>query len=161
MQLLYLMLPIYFANMAPPFVRYWRGWNRAISQRQLGSHKTVVGFSLGVVTAVAVVFAQSRIGWDGSLVDYDQWLALGVATGTGAMLGDSAKSLFKRRLKIAPGKPWIPFDQLDFVAGGLLALTPWIRLNILDVAAILALSFLGDICVNHVSFYSGIRDTKW
>jgi CDP-2,3-bis-(O-geranylgeranyl)-sn-glycerol synthase len=26
-QLFYLMLPVYFANMAPPFVKYWSGWN--------------------------------------------------------------------------------------------------------------------------------------
>ena len=161
LQLLYLMLPIYFANMAPPFVRYWRGWNPAISAPQLGSHKTVVGFVLGIVTAVAAAFAQSRAGWSGSLVAYEQWILMGMAMGAGAMLGDSAKSFFKRRLEIAPGKSWIPFDQLDFVAGGLLALLPWIRLSVLDIAAIFALSFLGAICVNHLSFYSGIREAKW
>jgi hypothetical protein len=41
--LVYLMPPAYFANMAPPFVKYWRGWNRPIHHAWLGDHKTVMG----------------------------------------------------------------------------------------------------------------------
>jgi CDP-2,3-bis-(O-geranylgeranyl)-sn-glycerol synthase len=52
LQLLYFMAPAYLANMAPPFVRYWKGWNRPIHARTLGDHKTVVGYALGVLTAV-------------------------------------------------------------------------------------------------------------
>src|ERR1700687_2831286 len=37
--LMYLMLPAYLANMAPPFTRFWRGWNRPISRKWLGEHK--------------------------------------------------------------------------------------------------------------------------
>jgi hypothetical protein len=33
LQLIYLMLPVYAANMAPPFVRYWPGRARPISER--------------------------------------------------------------------------------------------------------------------------------
>jgi len=47
LQLIYLMLPAYLANMAPPFTRFWPGWNRPISRRWLGDHKTVVGFAQG------------------------------------------------------------------------------------------------------------------
>jgi CDP-2,3-bis-(O-geranylgeranyl)-sn-glycerol synthase len=127
--LLYLMLPVYFANMVPPFVKYWRGRNRPISPRPMGSHKTVVRFSAGVVAAIVITFIQSGIGWTASLVSYDSWLLLGFSTGTGAMVGDSAKSFFKRRMKIPPGQAWVPADQLDFVAGGLLVLSCWVRLS--------------------------------
>ncbi|WP_027484935.1 hypothetical protein [Rhodanobacter sp. OR87] len=44
LQLAYFMLLAYCTNMAPPFTRYWRGWNRPIHERLLGSHKTVLGF---------------------------------------------------------------------------------------------------------------------
>ena len=63
-QLLYFMAPAYIANMAPPFVRYWNGWNRPISQRWLGNHKTVMGFGFGVLAAVVVTFVQSRVAWE-------------------------------------------------------------------------------------------------
>lgn len=161
LQLLYLMLPIYIANMAPPFVKYWHGWNRPISLRHLGSHKTVVGFALGVVMAVAVSYGQSKIAWSRSLISHGHWILLGIAAGSGAMLGDSLKSWFKRRLGIAPGRRWIPFDQLDFVLGGLLALSFWIRPSLSDIILILVISVAGDIAVNQLSYRLGVRETSW
>lgn len=161
LQLAYLMLPVYLANMAPPFTRFWRGWNPPISRRWLGSHKTVLGFGLGVAVAIAAAFAQSRIQWQGQLVNYADWPLLGCACGVGALGGDAAKSWCKRRLGIAPGRPWIPADQLDFVLGGLAALSGWVDFGATDAVAIIALSFAGDIAVNHVAYYCGIRDTRW
>jgi len=155
------MLPVYFANMAPPFVEYWSGWNRPISQRWLGEHKTVMGFLLGMAVATMTAFVQSLIAWRDGLAQYDRWLALGLACGIGGLAGDALKSLVKRRLGIAPGKSWLPADQLDFVIGGLAALSFFVTLKPVDVALILAVSFLGDIGVNHLSFQLGIRDTKW
>src|SRR5437762_12402056 len=115
LQLVYFMAPAYLANMAPPFVRYWKGWNRPISRRWLGSHKTVVGFGAGILGAALVTWFQARLDWDRAIVDYDRWLDLGVRMGAGAMLGDSVKSFFKRRRRVPPGGTWIPFDKLDFV----------------------------------------------
>ena len=63
LELVYLMLPCYASNMAPPFVKYWRGWNRPIDRVRLGSHKTVVGFVLGVITALLIAFVQSGVSW--------------------------------------------------------------------------------------------------
>jgi hypothetical protein len=50
---------------------------------------------------------------------------------------------------------------MDFPIGALLLLPPWIRLDWLDVAAILQMIFVGGVVVNHVAFRLGIRDTKW
>ncbi|HKB27126.1 MAG TPA: CDP-archaeol synthase [Methylomirabilota bacterium] len=161
LELLYFMVPAYVANMAPPFVRYWKGWNRPISPRWLGSHKTVVGFVAGVFAAVLVAFLQSRLGWGGTIADYGGWLDLGVRMGTGAMLGDTVKSFFKRRRGVAPGGTWIPFDQLDFVVGALLFVWPRAALAWTDVVIVLALSFAGHILVNHIGYWLGVRDAKW
>lgn len=160
-QLVYLMLPVYLANMAPPFVKYWHGWNPPINAALLGSHKTVVGFAAGVAVGIAVSFVQSRLHWEGSLIAPENWLAAGIAAGVGAMAGDSLKSFFKRRWHIAPGQRWVPFDQLDFIVGGLLALSYFVRLNWTDIALICAISFVGDVIVNHLSFYLRIRETRW
>ena len=73
----------------------------------------MLGFALGVATAVAVTFVQFRVGWSGSLISYERWLLLGLGCGVGALGGDSIKSLIKRQLGIAPGRSWIPADQLD------------------------------------------------
>ena len=161
LQLLYFMAPAYAANMAPPLVRYWKGWNRPISPRRLGTHKTVVGFGMGVLAAVMATFVQSRVDWDGALVASESWMTLGLRFGLGAMAGDTAKSFFKRRAGIVAGRPWIPWDQVDFVLGALALVLGAAALSWVDVATILALSVIGHILVNHLAYWLGIRDVKW
>lgn len=153
------MLPAYLANMAPPFVHFWRGWNPPINRRWLGDHKTVVGFSAGVVTAVATTFIQSHILGLAHLWPSEHWLTLGIGFGVGALGGDCVKSFFKRLRGFAPGRPWIPMDQLDFVVGALILTWPWVHWRWSDVAAILIVSFLGDLAVNQLAFRLRIRNT--
>jgi CDP-2,3-bis-(O-geranylgeranyl)-sn-glycerol synthase len=161
LRLLYFMAPAYVANMAPPFVRYWKGWNRPISRRWLGEHKTVIGFGTGVAAAVMVTFIQSRVAWPGALIAYDHWATLGLRFGVGAMAGDSAKSFVKRRLGIAAGEPWMPWDQLDFVLGALALVWSRAALSWADLATILLVSFAGHVLVNHLGYWMGIRDVRW
>ena len=161
LQLAYLMLPAYAANMAPPFTRFWTGWNRPIHAAALGSHKTVVGFAAGVVAGVLATGVQAAIPAPAPLLDYSHWPWLGLGFGVGAMTGDSVKSYFKRRRRIAPGRPWIPFDQLDFVVGALLLIGPFAVLDPGDVILILALSFAGDVLVNRVAYRLGIKTSPW
>jgi CDP-2,3-bis-(O-geranylgeranyl)-sn-glycerol synthase len=155
------MLPAYCANMAAPFARFWPLWNRPINRQALGEHKTVVGFAFGVCAAILVAFVQSRLRWEGSLIGYADWPLIGLAAGFGALGGDAIKSYVKRARGIKPGASWIPADQIDFVLGSLLLLWPWVRLGWIDYLAILAISFVGDIAVNHLSYRLRIRETRW
>ena len=161
LRLAYFMLPAYCANMAPPFVRFWRGWNPPISRRWLGDHKTVVGFLAGVCAGVLATAMQHLVDLPIALIDYRHWFVLGLSFGVGAMLGDALKSLAKRRLRIAPGARWIPFDQLDFVLGALILVAPQVNLDGFDVAIILALSFVADVAVNRLSYRCGIKNSPW
>lgn len=160
-QLVYLLLPAYLANMAPPFVKYWPGWNHPISERLLGSHKTVIGFVFGVAMAMMTSLVQSRLQWHGALIDYTDWPVLGLAIGLGTMGGDTLKSMLKRRIGIAPGESWIPADQLDYVMGTLIFLWPWISLTWQQVLLVFTISFAGHIAVNHLAFRLGMRDTRY
>lgn len=162
LELVWLMLPVYCANMAPPFVKFWRGWNRPIHPRLLGNHKTVVGFGVGVAAAIGAAFLQSHLHVAISLLwDARDWLVVGFASGFGALCGDAVKSFFKRRLGIVPGRRWIPADQLDFVVGGLLALGWLVNLSGSDILVMLTVSFVADVVVNQLAFRAGIRDTAW
>lgn len=160
-QLLYFMAPAYAANMAPPFVRYWRGWNRPISRRWLGAHKTVLGFTLGVLAAVTATFIQSRLAWEGALVASGHWAVLGLRFGAGAMIGDAVKSFAKRRAGVAPGDRFTPWDQIDFVLGALALVWGAAALSGADVVTIVLLSVAGHVLVNHLGYWLGIRDVKW
>jgi CDP-2,3-bis-(O-geranylgeranyl)-sn-glycerol synthase len=161
LQLLYFMLPAYAANMAPPFVRFWRGWNWPIHARLLGAHKTVVGFAVGVSAGVLVTAMQATVATPLARVDYGHWPLLGLGLGGGAMLGDSIKSLFKRQLGIAPGSRWFPFDQLDFVLGALAFVGCWAGLSWSDVGVLLVVSLIGDVLVNRLAFALRIKDAPW
>ena len=155
------MAPAYVANMSPPLVKYWRAWNRPISPRWLGSHKTVVGFVVGVLGAITATWVQHLIGYTTGIVDYDRWVELGLRFGMGAMTGDTVKSFIKRRFQVLPGAPWIPFDQLDFALGALVLLAPRAALGLWDVVIVVAVSFGGHVLVNHAAYWLGIRDVKW
>jgi CDP-2,3-bis-(O-geranylgeranyl)-sn-glycerol synthase len=161
-ELMYLMLPAYCANMAAPFARFLPArWNRPIDPRRLGAHKTVMGFAFGVAVAVLVAFLQSRVEWSGARISYSQWPLIGLAAGAGALGGDAIKSYFKRVQGIAPGGRWIPADQLDFVVGAMLLLWPWARFTVGEVLVVVVLSFIGDIAVNHAAYWLRIRESKW
>jgi CDP-2,3-bis-(O-geranylgeranyl)-sn-glycerol synthase len=108
-----------------------------------------------------MTFIQSRVAWPGALVAYDHWAVLGLRFGVGAMAGDSVKSLVKRRLAIAPGEPWIPWDQLDFVLGALAVVWGQAALSWADLATILLLTAAGHVLVNHLGYWVGIRDVRW
>jgi CDP-2,3-bis-(O-geranylgeranyl)-sn-glycerol synthase len=161
LHLVYFMAPAYVANMSAPLVRYWRGWNRPISLRWLGSHKTVMGFAAGLGGALVTTLVQHGLGWEMGMVDYDRWGELGLRFGLGAMGGDCVKSFFKRRVGIAPGRPWMPFDQLDFVLGALILVAPRPALTAGDLAVLLGLTFAGHIVFNRTAYSLGLRDVKW
>jgi len=96
-----------------------------------------------------------------SLIDYQNtpWFA-GLFMGFGAILGDAVKSFFKRRIKIKPGRTWIPFDQIDYILGGALFFS-WFYLPILkDSISLLFIGLILYIIVNVIGYYLGLREQK-
>jgi CDP-2,3-bis-(O-geranylgeranyl)-sn-glycerol synthase len=132
----------------------------------LGVNKTWRGLFFGVIFAIVVAYIQHRLTSAGYftiyiLYHYDSWLLFGILMGLGAILGDSVKSFFKRRISIAPGKSFVPFDQIDFVLGAGLFSMILVSLSFLEFIVILCLSFTLHILVNHIAFYLRIRKEKW
>ena len=81
----------------------------------------MVGIVVGILTAgiQAFLFFRSDFFRANTLVDYGKvdFILLGALMGGGALIGDLVKSFIKRRLNQPPGKPWFPWDQLDWIAG--------------------------------------------
>ena len=169
----YLMLPAYFANMAPVITRRISLFNfpvdfgRQIGGKPiLGRNKTFRGLFFGIIFALFVAFMQSLLYktdfFKGiSFIDYNNWLLFGLLMGSGALIGDLAKSFFKRRLGLKPGATFVPFDQTDFVVGALLFIMPMLKVTLRVFLVTFALSFVLHIAVNHIAYYSKIRDEKW
>ncbi|MFH1510196.1 MAG: CDP-archaeol synthase [Candidatus Woesearchaeota archaeon] len=171
LQALYFMLPAYIANMAPVFFRkvpvlnYPVDFNKALGGKPiLGKNKTFRGFVFGTMFAVLTCFVQYLVNSEyltPSGVDYSYWLLLGFLLGFGALFGDAVKSFFKRRVGIPPGKPFIPFDQLDYSLGALLFVSMvYLPIWQLSLAAVVSSFFLHIIAVKF-AFCSGIRKERW
>ena len=98
-------------------------------RRVFGEHKTFRGLLAGIVMAEIIVNLQ-RLLYDHSAwfhhislyVNYrtvNIW-ALGLLFAVGALGFDAIKSFFKRQIGVKPGGMWFPFDQIDYIVGGLL-----------------------------------------
>ena len=169
----YLMLPAYFANMAPVMVKrinlfaFPIDFNKKLNKNPvLGKNKTFRGLIFGVIFAVIASYLQFRLYYAGffreiSFFDYQGWLLFGFLMGFGALAGDLVKSFFKRRLGIGSGAKFVPFDQTDFVIGALVFIMPVFDLTLKIFIVSLLLSFVLHIIVNHVAFYLKIRNEKW
>ncbi len=130
-----------FASGSIPFLKYFDqpvdGGLTFRKKRVLGSHKTIRGFIAGISAGILCVFLEvflyTNVTFVRSFVSLDytqiQPVLLGFLLGFGALFGDAAKSFFKRQLNIKPGKSWVPFDQIDFIIGGMLFSLFYIRLT--------------------------------
>ena len=119
-------------------------------KRILGSNKTVRGFITGVISAIAIVYFQiflysqfefiRRLAYiDYSLINP---LLFGFLSGFGALAGDSIKSFFKRQKSVSPGKSWFPFDQIDYILGGIVFTYFYIKLSAFDYLLLFLVWFL-------------------
>lgn len=165
--------------MAPVLARRWR-WldklNRPIDggatwrgRRVLGDHKTWRGLAAGWLLATALVLAQFWLydvspelqrfyRWDISGLNPLLW---STALTLGALGGDALKSFFKRQVGIAPGRSWVPFDQLDFVIGTLVAVSLLIDMPVrFYVIAVLLGLFLHPL-VNFLSWTLRLQDKPY
>lgn len=129
----FILIPAGVANIMASLSRYiFPRWTTPIDfgRGWFGAHKTwrglVCGIGMGVLLSVVAVLI-SLTADAGSLEVY-QWhddvaifftifAFFSFPVSVGALLGDLLKSFLKRRFGIAPGKPWIPFDQLDWILG--------------------------------------------
>ena len=167
------MLPAYFANMAPVIIKKINilkipiDFNGQIYNKPIfRKNKTFRGLVFGVLFAVIIAYIQftfheNNIFSDLALIDYSNWLLIGLLLGFGAIIGDLVKSFFKRRLNYESGKPFVPFDQIDFVLGAIIFIFPIVFLSINKIIIIILMSFVLHIIINHVAFYTKIRKEKW
>lgn len=142
---LWFFLPAGIANMVPVFTaKLLPNWTMPLDfgllfrgKRIFGSHKTIRGVVIGVLFGIFVSCLQFVLfqnqSWIKSFVPFDYMkgnpFVFGLLLSLGALLGDAVKSFFKRRVGVASGKMWFPFDQLDYIFGGILSSLIWIRLD--------------------------------
>lgn len=166
---IYFFLPAGFANMAPVFIQKLPLLNIPLDgkgtlkgRRIFGDHKTVRGLLAGIILGTAVAYLQSfHFLSSYELVDYSNWLALGLLQSVGAMLGDAVKSFFKRQKDIPPGQSWFPYDQLDFIIGAILLTELVFPISLTSIMIAILLAPLFHMSINRIGHLLRIRDTPW
>lgn len=145
---LWFFAPAGFANLAAfasGKIRFLKKYNFPVDcylkvrgKRILGSHKTVRGFVAaliaGSISCVIEVWFYQNFFSIRELVPIDYYvinpIVLGALLGGGALFGDSVKSFFKRQKGVQPGRSWFPFDQIDYILGGVVFSLFYIQLPI-------------------------------
>lgn len=167
------LLPAAIANMAPivfkkvNFLNYPIDFNKKfLGKPLLGNHKTFRGFFFGIICAIIVVYLQAyfyEFIKDYSIVRYSEIniLFFGFLMGFGALLGDSIKSFFKRRIKINPGKVWMPFDQIDWIIGAYAFSLIYVKMDWIFFISLLVFGFFGHLITNYVGYKIGLKKNKF
>jgi CDP-2,3-bis-(O-geranylgeranyl)-sn-glycerol synthase len=153
---MWLMLPAYIAN--PMAVVFGGGTPMDLGmklpdgKRVLGEGKTLRGLIGGTACGIAIGFIQIYAASTLDIPNIPKPTVTAIITlSFGALLGDIAKSFFKRRIGFVRGAELPLIDQLDFVAGAWILTyifdhvwftqyfisSPWIILTVLVLTPIL------------------------
>lgn len=174
---LWFFLPAGIANMMPIFasrVYVLRGWDAPMDFGKnfrgcpiLGSHKTWRGLVVGIVFATLTLWIQQLLvgqsGWLAewtSQIDYESLptLVLGPLFAIGALGGDAVESFFKRQYKVPPGEPWFPFDQTDYIVGGILMSLFVVRLDSMAYVTIFIVWALMHLLASYIGYRMKLKD---
>ena len=166
LKIIWFFLPAYAANMTASLFKI-KILAKPISEKIFGSHKTYSGFLVGTILAILMAILQKFLFSFSffqkiSYLDYSKnFLLIGFLLGFGALFGDLIKSFFKRRVGIAPGQRWIPFDQIDYTCGALIFISFFWLPPFEFILISLILNFFLHIFINHFGFWFGIRKSPW
>ncbi|MCZ2846220.1 MAG: CDP-archaeol synthase, partial [Candidatus Bathyarchaeota archaeon] len=133
----------------------------------LGDHKTWRGIIAGITMGMSVTYIQRWLYQcsffeENSLIAYDKIniFIFGFLLSLGTVFGDLFFAFLKRRQNLPPGAPWIPFDQINYVVGAFVLLTPYLTIDIIYWTTILLITFLLHLVINYIGYRLGISRAK-
>ena len=169
LETLWFFLPAFVANQFPGHGARWNVPGQfPISRRWLGENKTWAAYYMAALASAFTFLCEQAMtdlnvlwGWYVSSNPLES-IWIGALFGIGAVFGDHVKSFVKRRLGIASGAMWWPFDQLDYVFGALLFVYPvsgWIGWE--QFWILITVALVGHLIVNWIGYKIGHRKTWW
>ena len=149
-QSVYLFIPMLLANQGPGLAQKMRLPFSAmpVSVRLLGPNKTVAAYYAGPALGLLGTY----------LLVYPNALFYGLLFGLAAVVGDHAKSYYKRSRGYPPGAKFF-LDRIDYAVGG--CFVAWILLPITweHVAVIVTAAWIVHVAGNNISYKLGWRKT--
>lgn len=130
------------------------GKNLPDGKRIFGDNKTVRGFLSGLIVGAIV-------GAFGYGLFSKNLFAIALLASAGALFGDLVGALLKRRLGIRPGGALPVIDQLDFVFGALLFVSPFYKLGWGAVVIMLFVTPPVHFLTNIVAYRLRFKSAYW
>jgi len=133
--------------------------------RIFGDNKTwrglIFGTLIGLLVILLQIYGYHHSAWlrsiSGGVVYNHSLILLGPLMGFGALLGDAIESFFKRQARVKPGNTWFPFDQIDYIIGGLLFSLPVITLGVKYYFLILVVWLLLHLISSYIGYLVGLK----
>lgn len=159
-------LPAGVSNMAPVLSNRIPGlnrWNTPLDfgktyngVRVFGANKTWRGLTAGIVagTVTGLLLYGPFFSEDSKIT----FLLVCAAMSAGALVGDALESFFKRQRGIPSGHAWFPFDQTDYIIGGLLFTLPFGLLPLWLVVWVFVMYFGLHLLFSYVGYLLGLKE---
>lgn len=175
LQALWFFLPAGVANAMPVFAAnlpLLKKFNQPLDfgktykgKRLFGANKTWRGLIAGIIGATIVIgiqkylFTRNLFILELAWFDYRPasiWL-LGPLFGAGALLADAFESFFKRQAGVPPGESWFPFDQIDYIIGGILLSLLIVQIDFGYYLAVFATWFFMHLIASYIAYRLGLK----
>lgn len=159
-------LPAGVSNMAPVLsnrIPGFKNWNTPLDfgkswrgQRIFGTNKTWRGLVSGIVagTLTGLILYGPFFSDDNKVT----FLFVCAAMSAGALFGDAVESFFKRQRGVSSGSSWFPFDQTDYIIGGLLFTLPFGILPLWLVVWVFILYFGLHLLSSYIGYLLGLKE---
>ncbi len=173
---LWFFLPAGIANVSPIFttkIKFLSSLLKPLDfgmkyrgKRIFGDNKTWLGLIGGVIFGLIVIrlqkYGYNHSDWINTIsgkINYNdpKILLLGPLLGFGALAGDATESFFKRQAGVKPGHSWVPFDQIDYIVGGLLLSLPIVILSWTNYLSILIVWVLIHLLSSYFGYLIGLK----
>ncbi len=165
LQALWFIFPAYAANAAPLLVKGRRSLDfgkKLGKYRLLGDGKTWEGTIGGIIAGIIVGLLQMNArSFLPNLGLFEFTLPVIMLLSAGAILGDISGAFIKRRLGIPRGYPAPVLDQLDFLAGALVAAGAAMAISLSTAAVLVVLTPIVHVATNRVSFWLKMKKVPW
>ncbi|GAC1390512.1 MAG: CDP-2,3-bis-(O-geranylgeranyl)-sn-glycerol synthase [Candidatus Saccharimonadales bacterium] len=159
--------PAGVANMAPvlankiPILNRWKtpvDFGLSFHNRRLlGDNKTWRGVVFGTVLAGLTGTIIYLLFYNFQQTSLLSACVIGFSLGFGALIGDCVESIAKRLRGIEPGQRWFPFDQTDYIIGGLIAVSFLVHLELKMLLTVFILFFVLHIFVAFIGYKLGLK----
>ena len=136
-------------------------------KRLLGPNKTWRGLLAGIIASTLTFWLQQLlmhyVHWISSSLGITHFglvasLAIGPLFGFGALVGDAFESFLKRQRDIPSGHTWFPFDQVDYIVGGAIAIAPIVIFPLWQYVWLVFVWLILHMLATFLGYLAGLRE---